>query len=206
VPDSLWENYKSPDPKDSTKQRDMAQAPQAEGGAHYIVTNARAWPWTCKLTGTVELGVSYLKDKDGSDVEVGEIEYGFALTASRRSKSHCYTDGQKEQEWVISISVGHMNESTNRLVPWQTRAAVPPQPESYCIMLGDKKLLNSLFWQTNESGEHWPAWRVQPDELADDDMLDDMVRSSSILLFITIPSHLCLCVGRSARRAACASI
>jgi hypothetical protein len=179
VPD-VWENYQSPNPADTSKPKFMAQAPRTEGGRHYEVTKSRSWPWTFIITGTIELGVTYCKDKDGEDVPFGEIEYGWSMTLSRRSKHHCYQNDMKDQEWVIMIQVGEMNPSTGRLVAWPTRAAVPSEPMLKEIALGNKTLREALFWQINASGQHFPEWSAQNDDdppPRDDDPLRDMMQA-----------------------------
>ena len=158
VPPSSWENYKAPNAADPSKPKCMAQAPQTEGGRHYLVANVRSWPWTCTLTGSVELGVTFCKDMNGEDVVLGEIEYGWSMKCARRSKAHRYQGGENEQDWVIMISVGEINPSTNRLVIWKTRPAAAPHAALKEIALNDKRLRESLFWQHNRGGNHWPAW------------------------------------------------
>ena len=174
VPETEWENYQAPDSRDASKTKNMAQAPRTEGGRHFIVTNARSWPWTCVLVGTIDLGLNFCEDQDGQGVSAGEIDYGWSLRATRRGKVHCYRSTHKDQDWVISVSVGEINPSTGRLVSWLTRATPTTLPVN-CIMLEDKSLMQALFWQINASGAHWPEWDSQSDVPPDDNPLDDII-------------------------------
>ena len=156
VPESHYEMFKAPDHRDASKQRSMVQAPLCEGGGYYFVSNARAWPWTCALTGKIDLGFDFHVDKDGNDVLPGEVQYAWQLNVSKRSKAHIYDAAtQKDRDYVISVSVGEINASTNNFVAWKTQQA----PALMFVQLEDKDLMHKLFWQQNESGHHWPRWQ-----------------------------------------------
>jgi len=144
VPATDWENYKAPDR--SGKERDMVQAPVTEGGGHFSVSNIRAWPWTFVLTCTVD--TAYKKDQDGEDLDeltLQDLKYGISITMTRRSTAHRYIRTQSEKDTVISIKVGEINQSTNRLVAWKT--PVTRGPSADCIKLQDVTLMHSLFYQ-----------------------------------------------------------
>lgn len=162
-----WENYQVEGADGKTLY--MAQAPVCEGGKHYEVFNQRSWDFAVRIVGELELGVTFCKDKDGSDAAIGDIDYAFLLRLGRRGPKHLYASGMSQNEVICSVAVGEINASTGGFVAWSSGG---PNTDLVCIK--DAALQNRLFSQLNTRGDHWPVWRDLDAMDEEDDVMADL--------------------------------
>ena len=130
-----------------------------QGGHHYELTNVRSWPWKTLIVVDVK-PLDFDKDRDG-DPAKGMVDYAIELRLSYRSKDHVYDPGQGEREQCVKLRIGEINCVTGTFTAW---TVIEDPKKLECIMLGDKNLVNNLFFQSN--------WKV-PERDEDDPMLDD---------------------------------
>ena len=57
-----------------------------------------------------------------------------------RSKEHVYVDGQSHREQCVRIALGEIWPSSGKFVAW------PLRPETDCLMLGSKPVIEQLFF------------------------------------------------------------
>lgn len=162
-----WENYQIVGADD--KLMFYVQSPASEGGKHYEVLNQRSWDFNVRIVGELNLGVRFVKDKNGAPAALGDIDYAFMLRLGRRGQHHVYQQSMKANEVVLCVSVGEINASTGNFVAWSGGGA---NTDLVCVK--DGALQNALFSQMNLRGHHWPVWQP-PDAIEDvDDVMADL--------------------------------
>ena len=151
VPGS-WETYMAPG------NTSMVQSPD---GLHYEVKPVKSLPWQVKIVAGVS--VEYVKDKNGEDAD--GIDYAFSVNLGKRGKEHMYSSHVKERDDCCVLQIGQVNASTNNFVPWWQNAFKE-------VKIDDRDTMQSLFYQYNSTGKHWPVW-------VEEDPLEDVLRPES---------------------------
>jgi len=170
------------DSKQTSKK--FVQAPISQGGWYAELATSRNFMYKTVLEFEVLLE-DFNEDEQGDECDY-DVLYGMRLEYGQRSKACVYAPGQAYNENVIKLTIGHINEHTNRLVAWKC-----PHPNSGdtvpdFIALKDD-FAHMLFDHTK-----WPYPRVE-DEQADDGMELD-VESRARFTFEEINDRLC-CLG-----------
>ena len=141
-------------------KKQLVRAPVSEGGGVYEVTSPKMWQWKAKLAINLDMG-DLTVPRDDEDLEEMLRPYCLGLHLGKRTVEHVYCEGQGPHDVCISLTVGEVNCSTGNVIPWHT------------VMLQDESLMRELFWQTNNTGKHWPVWGEE--DAGVDDLFGDGV-------------------------------
>lgn len=166
MPDNEFITFDASKPRQKYSQRDrenerfgsnplviqMVQAPRFLGGKYYIPTQYRSRQYKVTFT---------LKVDNPDDSASRVMNDALKIRLGVRKAGELYLLGQKIQDHVIEIQVGNFNT-----LNYEFTAFTIPKAKLNRVLLDDKELAWSLFYQSNTSGQSWPMWSVQiPSEM-----------------------------------------
>lgn len=166
MPESEFITFEAPKPRQKYTQRDreneragnnprvimMVQAPRFMGGKCYVPTQYRSSQYKVTFT---------LKVDDPENTASRVMEDALKIRLGVRKAGELFLLGQKVQDHTIEIQVGRFNNLNYEFSPFDI-----PNSKLNRVLLDDKPLTWSLFYQSNTSGQSWPKWSAQiPEEM-----------------------------------------
>ncbi|AUD57284.1 hypothetical protein [Pleurochrysis sp. endemic virus 2] len=123
--------------KEKEKEKACVQAPEALGGGHFMLTDARELHYTFKLLCGLDVE-GFTLDSAGNEAQA-PITYGAELSCKLRNRLHVYVPEQRVREVCVRVRLGQLDAQTGAFEAWELQ---PPddaesRPARDCIMLGD---------------------------------------------------------------------